>query len=111
MSGKHKVRDNKNDFDFVANKGYTFPDRNIPNILCFRGTETFFGIHIGNEEFAKRQIVVADYPYDLISGINVIFIYTDLIEYQNTGDVKVPILRVIDGGKRVGNGELSSSQS
>ena len=73
MTGKHKVRDNKVDFDFVANEGYTFPDRNIPNILGFRGTETPFGIHIGNEEFAKRRIVVADDPYDLISGINLIF--------------------------------------
>ena len=111
MSGKHKVRDNKVDFDFVANEGYTFPDRIIPNILGFRGTETLLGIHIGNEEFAKRRIVVADYPYDLISGINLIFLYTDLIEYQNTGDVKAPILRVIDSGKRVENVELSSSQS
>ena len=84
MSGKHQVRHNKIDFDFIANEGYTFPDRNIPNILGFRGTETPFGIHIGNEEFAKRRTVVADYPYDLISGINLIFVYTDLIEYQNT---------------------------
>ena len=102
--------DNKVDFDFVANEDYTFPDRNIPNVLGFRGTETPFGIHIGNEEFAKCRIVVADYPYDLISGINLIFVYTDLIEYQNTGDVKAPILRVIDSGKCVENGEPSSSQ-
>ena len=111
MSGKHKVRDIKVDFDFIANEGYTFPDRNIPNILSFRGTETPFGINIGNGESAKRRTVVAICPYDLISGISLIFVYTDLIEYQNTGDVKAPILRVIDSGKRVENGELLSSQS
>ena len=106
MSGKHKIRDNKVDFDFIANEGYTFPD-----ILGFRGTETPFGIRIGNEESAKRRIVVADYPYDWISGNSLNFVYTDLIEYQNTGDVKAPILKVIDSAKRVKNGELSSSQS
>ena len=111
MSGKHKVRDNKVDFDFIANEGYTFPDTNIPNILGFRGTETPFGINIGNGESAKRRIVVAIYPYGLISGISLISVYTDLIEYQNTGNVKAPILRVTDSGKRVENGELSSSQS
>ena len=106
MSGKHKIRDNKVDFDFIANEGYTFPD-----ILGFRGTETPFGIRIGNEEFAKRLIVVADYPYDWISANSLLFVYTDLIEYQNTGDVKALILKVIDSAKRVENGELSSSQS
>ena len=111
MSENHQVRDNNVNSDFVANEGYTFPDRNIANILGFRGTETLFGIHIGNEEFAKRRIVVADYPYDLISGINLIFVYIDLIEYQNTADVKAPLLKVNDSGKRVENGELSSSQS
>ena len=45
MSGKHQVRGLNVDFDYVANEGYTFPDRNIPNILGFRGTETAFGIH------------------------------------------------------------------
>ena len=52
MSGKHKVRVDKVDFDFIANEVYTFPDRNIPNTPGFRGTETLFGIHIGNEEIA-----------------------------------------------------------
>ena len=75
MYGKHKVRDKKSDFDFIANEGYTFPDRNIPNILGFRGTETRFGIHIGNEEIAKSQTVVSGYPYDLISGFS-FFLYT-----------------------------------
>ena len=101
MSGKHKIRDNKVDFDFVANEGYTFPDRNIPNIIGFRGTQTPFSIHIGNEDLAKRRIVVAEYPYDLISGNNLIFVYTDLIEYQNTGDVKATILKVGNASRTV----------
>ena len=82
MSGKHKVRDKQVDFDFIANEGYTFTDRSIHNIQGFRGTETTFGIHIGNEEFANRRIVVADYPYDLISGNSLLFLYTHLIEFK-----------------------------
>ena len=79
MSGKQKISDNKVYFDFIANESYIFPDRKIPNILGFRGTETPFGIQIRNGDFAKCWIVVADYPYYLISGSSLIFVYTDLI--------------------------------
>ena len=96
---------------FPAYTGWTFPDRNIPNLLGFQGEETAIGIHIGNERFENDRLIEADYPTDLISGINLMFVYTDLIEYQNTGDVKAPILRIIDSGKRVQNSKLLKPQN
>ena len=52
-----------------------------------------------------------DFPVDLISGTSLILVYTDLIEYQNTGDVKAPVLRIIDSGKRVEIGKVVTTQN
>ena len=52
-----------------------------------------------------------DFPVDLISGISLILVYTDLFEYQNTGDVKAPVLRIIDSGKRVESGKVVTTQN
>ena len=35
-------------------------------------------------------------PADLCTGKHLIFIYTNIIEYQYVGDAKAPLLRVID---------------
>ena len=35
-------------------------------------------------------------PVDLCSGKHLIFIYTNIIEYQYVGDTKAPLLQVID---------------
>ena len=51
-----------------------------------------------------------DFPNDLIPDIILFLVYTDLIEYQNTGDLKAPILRIIDSGKCVENGVVSTTQ-
>ena len=97
--GKHRSTKNGLEIKFDAYAGYTFPNRNIPNLLVFKGKETAFGIHKGNEDILNSRWVVKDFLVDLISGINLILVYTDLIEYQNTGDVKAPVLRIIDSGK------------
>ena len=109
--GKHRSTENCLGIKFVAYAGYTFPNRNIPNLLGFKGKETAFGINIGNEDILNSRWVVNDFPVDLISGITPILVYTDLIEYQNTGDVKAPVLRIIDSGKRVESGKVVTSQN
>ena len=45
-----------------------------------------------------------DFPADLCAGKHLIFIYTDIIEYQHVGDAKAPLLRVIDSKQRLKNG-------
>jgi len=108
--GKHRNTERGLEIKFDAYAGFTFPTRNIPNLLGFKGKETAFGIHIGNEDIPNSRWVVNDFPEDLISGISLILVYTDLIEYQNTGDVKAPVLRIIDSGKRVESGEVVTTQ-
>ena len=109
--GKHRSTENGLEIKFDAYAGYTFHNRNIPNLLGFKGKETAFGIHIGNEDILNSRWVVNDFPVDLISGISLILVYTDLIEYQNTGDVKAPVLRIIDSGKRVESGKVVTTQN
>ena len=46
-----------------------------------------------------------------MSVTNLIFDYTVLTEYPNTRDVKAPNLRVIDSGKRIGNGKFLSMEN
>ena len=109
--GKHRSTENGLEIKFDAYAGYTFPNRNIPNLLGFKGKETAFGIHIGNEDILNSRWVVNDFPVDLIYGIRLILVYTDLIEYQKTGDVKAPVLRIIDSGKRVESGKVVTIQN
>ena len=102
------LEDERVKLEFNANAAFTSPNRNIPNILGFRARETPFGIHGGNEYFEDRRIS-GDFPNDL-SGITLVFVYTDLIEYQNTASVKAPILRIIDSGKCVDNSLVVTTQ-
>ena len=37
--------------------------------------------------------------------------YTDLIYYHNTGDVKAPVLRIVDSRKRIETGKVLTLQS
>ena len=104
------LEDGRVEFEFNANSGFTFPNRNIPNILGFRGRGTTFGIHVGNGDFRESRRVSGDFPNDLISGITLILAYTDLIEYQNTRDAKAPILRIVDSGICVNNGVVMTTQ-
>ena len=98
------LEDGNVELEFNANVGFTVPNKHIPNILGFRGSGTPFGIHIGKEDFTEDGRVSGDFPNDRISSITLFFVYTESIEYQNSGDVKAPILRVIDSGKCVENG-------
>ena len=61
--GRNK-RDGGVEIHFDANAGLTFPTKIIPNLLCFRGKKTPFGIYIGNEGLSTPRTLVADYPYD-----------------------------------------------
>ena len=45
-------------------------------------------------------------PVDLCSGKHLIFIYTNIIEYQYVGDTKAPLLQVIDSKQRLKNGSV-----
>ena len=92
----------------------TFPDNENPSILGFNGIHDGSGYHIGykmldtfeNLTMAddEENIFVGDYPFDLSAGKKLIFIYINIIEYQNVGETKSLPIRVIDSKQRLKNG-------
>ena len=46
----------------------------------------------------------------LFLGTTIIFVYTELIQYQNTSDLDAPFLRIIDNGKSVENFVVVTTQ-
>ena len=112
-------RENKSSgkFEIVFGKyeGITFPCDEIPSIIGFKGTLDGRGTHIGYKmdtiayKLMKKDDTKAfmfDFPADLCAGKHLIFIYTNIIEYQYVGDAKAPLLRVIDSKQRLKNGSV-----
>ena len=55
----------------------------------------------------EEKTFVGDYPFDLSAGKQLIFIYINIIEYQEyqyVGDTKAPLIRVIGSKQRLKNG-------
>ena len=48
----------------------------------------------------------SDYPFDLSAGIELMFIYLDIIDYQHVEHSKAPLLRIIDTKRRLKNGNF-----
>ena len=101
---------------FGKNEGITFPDEEIPSILGFEGIKDGSGTHVGYKMIdsfdnlalgdGEAKAFVADYPIDLLEGKQLIFVYSNIIEYQHIGDPKAPLIRIIDSKQRLKNGSL-----
>ena len=96
-------------------KGITFPSEEIPSIIGFEGIRDGNGIHIGykinpNENRLMKsdetKAYYGEFPADHCAGNHLIFIYTNIFEYQCVGDTKAPLLRVIDAKQRLKNGSV-----
>ena len=87
-----------------------------PSIIGISGIPDGSGVDIGykmksatSNRLMKSDETVAyygEFPVDLCSGKHLIFIYTNIIEYQYVGDTKAPLLRVIDSKQRLKNGSV-----
>ena len=95
---------------FGRYEGIKFPSEETPSIFGFKGTPDGNGIYIGFKmipnanRFMKSDVTNAyygEFPADLCAGKHLIFIYTNIIEYQYVGDTKAPLLRVIDSKQRL----------
>ena len=54
----------------------------------------------------ETKAYYGEFPADLGAGKHLIFIYTNIIEYQYVGDAKAPLLRVLYSKQRLKNGSV-----
>ena len=96
-------------------EGISFPSEEIPSIIGFEGIPDSNGIHIGykmnpNENRLMKsdetKAYYGEFPADLCAEKHLIFIYTNIIEYQYVGNTKAPLLRVIDSKHCLKNGSV-----
>ena len=100
---------------FAAREGISFEDEEIPSILGFKLPRDFIGYrHVGYK--MDTQLYGQDnvpnehtgiYPVDIACGSQLMFLYVDIIEHQYVGNVKAPILKIIDTERRLKNGSLT----
>ena len=98
---------------FGPNKGLSFEDEEVPSILGFKGIRDISNhgfIHIGYKlEKAGNSLNrhVGDFPVDITCGSQLIFVYIDIIEHQNVGDVRAPVIKIIESERRLRNGTVT----
>ena len=85
----------------------TFESPQILSILGFKGIGDGTGYHIGYKCSSQihipltEQKLVSDYPVDISSDIQLMFVYLDIIHHHIVGDAKAPLLRVLVTNRRV----------
>ena len=102
---------------FGPNEGLSFEDEEVPSILGFKGIRDISNhgfIHIGyKSENAGNSLnrYVGDFPVDITCGSQLIFVYIDIIEHQNVGDVRAPVIKIIEFERRLRNGSINTVTS
>ena len=95
-------------------KGFSFENDEFPSILGFKGIKdnSHDGyIHIGYKSHKTLNRHQSDFPVDITCGSQLIFLYIDSIEYQNIGDVRAPVIEIIESERRLRNGSISTVTS
>ena len=99
---------------FGPNEGLSFENEEVPSILGFKGTRDISNhgfIHIGyKSESVGNSLIrhVGDFPVDITCGSQLIFVYIDIIEHQNVGDVRAPVIKIIESERRLRNGSINT---
>ena len=99
---------------FGPNEGLSFEDEEVPSILGFKGITDISNhgfIHIGyKSENAGNSLNghVGDFPVDITCGSQLIFVCIDIIEHQNVGDVRAPVIKIIESERRLRNGSINT---
>ena len=60
--------------------------------------------HIGNKSEKTGNSLnrhVGDFPVDITCGSQLIFVYIDIIEHRNVGDVRAPVIKIIESEMRL----------
>ena len=93
---------------FGANEHFSFENEDVPSNLGFNGIKdnSHDGyIHIGHKTLNRHQ---SDFPVDLTCGSQLIFVYIDVIEYQNIGNMRAPVIKIIESERRLKNGSINT---
>ena len=99
---------------FGPNEGLSFEDEEVPSILGFKGIRDISNhgfIHIGyKSENAGNSLNrhIGDFPVDITCGSQLKFVYIDIIEHQNVGDVRAPVIKIIESERRLRNGSINT---
>ena len=97
--------------EFAPREGISFEDEQIPSILGFQLPRDLFDYrHVGFKTAPYGNVEnkhTGRYPVDIVCGSHIIFLYIDIIEHQFVGDVKAPVLKIIDTERRLKNGSLA----
>ena len=51
---------------------------------------------------------VRDFPVDITCWSELIFVYIDIIEHQNVGDVRAPVIKISESERRLRNGSINT---
>ena len=95
---------------FGANEGLSFENEEVPCILGFKGKKDnpHDGyIHIGYKADTTLNRHQSDFPVDITCGSQLMFVYIDIIAYQNIGDVRAPVIKIIESERRLRNGSIN----
>ena len=102
------------DFTFdkiITNEEFSFENEDVPSNLGFKGIKD--NSHDGNNHIGYKSHKTfnrhqSDFPIDLTCGSQLIFVYIDVIEYQNIGDVRAPEIKIIESERRSKNGSINT---
>ena len=96
---------------FGANEDFSFENEEVPSILGFKGIKdnSHDGyIHIGYKSHKTLNRHQSDFPVNITFGSQLIFVYIDIIEYQIIGDVRAPVIKIIETERRLRNGSINT---
>lgn len=54
-------------------------------------------------QIEKDETIRGELPCDLQAGIHALYVYCDLLQFTHVGDIKAPLLRVVNSGVKVGD--------
>ena len=100
---------------FGPNESLSFEDEEVPSIFGFTGTKDISNpgfIHIGYKSKNAGNSLnrhVGDFPVDFTCGSQLIFVYVDIIEHQNVGDVRAPVIKIIESERGLKNGSINTA--
>ena len=99
---------------FGPNEGLSFEDEEVPSILGFKGKKDIshhvfiqigYKSKIGGNSLNRH---FGDFPVDITCGSQLIFVYIDIIEHQNVGAVRAPVIKIIESERRLRNDSINT---